>query len=336
MPRYNRIICPGSLVHVIARFVNSEFRIRSPMERTEYLGRLGAAILKSDWRLLSYAIMSSHIHWKSLAGRDPFMTIAAPVHGGFAQWLNRQSGRLGPVFANRPTTLGVDPTQAPRLLSYIHNNPVRAGLVNEPQASDWSSHQYYCGQKPVPEWLDVGLGLKLAGFSDNAQGRKAFHRYVLEQSSQPYDELISGSCLLRDRQQFRELLGSAIEVGYPRVNPQKREAVYPIVTFEGVPLGPCWDGPLTTVLQLVADETGIPVRVIQSQSRKRKVVAARRLFVLVARDQLGRTQTEVAAFLRISQTSASRLALRATERFCDLACRLAGRLMAAQKKAQKA
>ncbi len=336
MPRYNRIIRPGSVVHVIARFVNNEFLVRTATERAEYLNRLGAAIQKSDWRLLAYVVMSSHIHWKTLAGRIPFKSIAAPVHGGFARWLNRHRGRLGPVFADRPTTLTIDPIQAPRLISYIHNNPVRAGTVDGPLVSDWSSHRAYCGLEPVPEWLDVELGLKLAGFSNDDEGREAFHQCVLEQSLLPHDELISGTSLLRDRHHFRELLGAAIEVGYPRVDPHRREATYPIVSFEGVPLGPCWHRPLTDVLQFVADETGVPVHIIQSPSRRHEVVAARRLFVLMARDHLGRTQTEVAAHLRISQTSASRLATRADSNTCRLASRFAAQLLQEQEKAQKA
>jgi hypothetical protein len=104
MARYLRMIPAGSLVHVIVRFVNREFRICDAADRREYLRRLGDAVQRSDWRALAYGVMSSHGHLSMLAGLDPFERFSRPLHGGFATWLNARQKRLGPVFADRPKT----------------------------------------------------------------------------------------------------------------------------------------------------------------------------------------------------------------------------------------
>jgi hypothetical protein len=56
----------------------------------------------------SYAVMSSHIHLLLVAGTSTFDFLIRRAHSGFARWLNRRQGRLGPVFAQRPDTIDVD------------------------------------------------------------------------------------------------------------------------------------------------------------------------------------------------------------------------------------
>jgi hypothetical protein len=51
------------------------------------------------------------------------------------------------------------------LVSYVHCNPVRAGVVAAADESNWTSHRAYLGVARKPPWLDVQLGLDLCGFS---------------------------------------------------------------------------------------------------------------------------------------------------------------------------
>lgn len=53
-----RLHVPGTVVHMIARFVNRAFRVAGPQERTALLARIPAALQRSDWALLAYAVMS--------------------------------------------------------------------------------------------------------------------------------------------------------------------------------------------------------------------------------------------------------------------------------------
>jgi len=42
-------------------------------------------------------------------------------------------------------------------LRYVELNPVRAGLVKEPDQYPWSSAAVHCGTAPAEEWLDMEL-----------------------------------------------------------------------------------------------------------------------------------------------------------------------------------
>ena len=72
MPHFRRIIRPGALVHIISVFEGRASYVADDIERTEYLARVGAAFMRGDWRMICYAIMSTHVHLAAVAGTLPF------------------------------------------------------------------------------------------------------------------------------------------------------------------------------------------------------------------------------------------------------------------------
>lgn len=166
MPRKPRHTEPGTVYHLISRFVDRSWFFREDDERSYYLQLLGRALADSDWCSLGYALMSNHIHHAMVGGTDELHEWIRRVHSPFADWLNRKYRRIGTVFVRGPKQLAVDTDGVGRLLAYIHNNPVRAGLVSDAHQSNWTSHRAYLGFEPAPRWLRVGDGLALAGFHD--------------------------------------------------------------------------------------------------------------------------------------------------------------------------
>src|SRR4051812_12985770 len=174
MNRYARLDAPGAVVHMVSRFVGREFRLTEPRERAEYLTRAGLALMHSDWTPIAYVLMSTHVHWAMIAGRRPSSAFIQPLHSGFARWLNTEQQRIGPLFAGRHSTILCDEKHAVRLLAYLHNNPVRAGVVRDAADSTWSSHLDYLGERRPPAWLDVEAGMSLGGFAPSTAGRIGF------------------------------------------------------------------------------------------------------------------------------------------------------------------
>jgi len=182
MPRTARIPLPvGCLVHVWFRFVDGRFVLDDP-GRAEYLRRLVKALRSSGgWVLISYALMSSHVHLLLLVGEVPLGVWIQPAHVGFAQWINGTRREvhpktLGHVFGERPNDKPIPLERAGVEIAYHHNNPIEAGVVMCPSESTWTSHRAYVGAAtPIPG-LDVSRGLELSGFADDPDG---FHRFVV-------------------------------------------------------------------------------------------------------------------------------------------------------------
>lgn len=167
--RVPRFYAPGTVHHVIARLVDRKFFLDLPGARPRYLALLASSIAKSDWCCLGYALMSNHVHLLMLAGhQEPAMWLRR-VHSPFAFWLNQAHAGLGVIFAERPKLIIVEDHKVAPVLAYIHNNPVRAGLVASADGSKWTSHRAYIGADLAPTWLDVADGLARIGSPSTSQ-----------------------------------------------------------------------------------------------------------------------------------------------------------------------
>lgn len=326
MPHFRRIIRPGALVHIISVFEGRASYVADDIERTEYLARVGAAFMRGDWRMICYAIMSTHVHLAAVAGTLPFDELFRGAHSGYATWLNRKRGRKGHVFADRPDSPEVDLADVHRVVSYMHNNPVRAGVVRNAKASTWTSHRAYLGIEEAQRWLDVDLGLLLLGRENTLEDRNAFGKSIAEAVHDAEPPWLDRRAMAAHRRELRHELGVAIELTYPVVSRRRGTATYPILTDQGVRAKPGWIAGPGPVLDEICRHTGISLDVLQSSTRQRVVTRARKLAVLVYRQQFGCPLKEIAAWLGITGTAASRLASRIDVDVVTEAAEIANRL----------
>lgn len=329
MPRYRRQIAEGSLQHVISRFVQREFVLDLCGARTEYLARAAPALGRSGWDALAFALMSSHIHWALRAGTRPSAALVQPLHAGFARWVNRREGRLGPVFADRHRSLTFEGDTAAALLAYIHNNPVRAKMVSDPADSPWTSHRAYLGLSAPPPWLNVELGLHLCGFSSAPSGRLAFHEMVLRSKTEARRPDLSGDDLQARRRRARAEARRPVELATPTVSlvANQLEVRAAIVAPPDCPDRPRFRGGAERVLHAVAEVTQLPIVMIQSRNRARVLASARRLALVVWTQVLGRPAVEMTATLGIASSSGSELIRTAHPETMEEAKRIALRLV---------
>ena len=155
---------PRTIYHLISRFVAREWFIKTAGHRQAYSTLLARGLELTDWRCFSFAIMSNHVHLGLVAGTMPLADWLREVHGPFAELINEQRDRIGAVFARGPNLREVRADGVGRLISYLHRNPVRAGVAERAVDSDWTSHRAYARLAPPPPWLDVTLGTRLAGY----------------------------------------------------------------------------------------------------------------------------------------------------------------------------
>lgn len=194
MTRVARPHTPGFPHHLISRFQDRRFRLAGPRERAGYLESLRRASKAhpSIW-ICSYGGMSSHVHKVCLGENEPLGGFLHSLNTSFGLWLNKNDGGLGKVFAERPSSIPITTDEGlARAIAYIHNNPVRAGVVVCPSDTDWTSHRAFIGEAEPPGWLEVEWALAAIGYSSTPSGRAAFHDFVVSRSRFPRDPSISG------------------------------------------------------------------------------------------------------------------------------------------------
>ena len=282
--------------------------------RREYLSRLGVVLADSDWLLLWYALMETHVHLALIAGRSTLSSWIQPLHTGFAIWLNllgRQNGlrTRGPVFAGPPKTINFSDDKAGYLAAYLHNNPVRAGIVMNAADSTWTSHRAYLGLDPAPDFLHIDRGLELTGNENTLQGRLLFHEYVVSRGRDPRECQLSGGEIAAVRKAERQLRGPTVEMCTPYLSAESTRYETHIVPEAHVQ--DAFEGDTRQFLHSVAETTGVSVSQMQSRCRDRHTVSARRTAVLAWRI-LNRQTSEIAASLSIGVAAATQCAFHAT------------------------
>jgi REP element-mobilizing transposase RayT len=284
MSRVPRSIIPGLVYHLISRFVDREWFITHERERAHYLELLGNAVRKSDWRCLGYCVMSNHIHIPVVAGKHSLSSWIRRVHSPFADFMNKEHDRIGPLFVRGPRALETPSPEVRRLLAYVHNNPVRAKVVAKPADSRWTSHRAYLGLERPPAWLDVQLGLQLCGFADP----RSFDEFVTLHANDPAREALEPGAIESDMTPpFRE----AIEM-------RQRKSERPSAS---------------AVVEATASVLGISLASLCSARRADALGFAREVAVHCA-SVVGITGVAIADALQLSQSGASRALARAVER----------------------
>ena len=179
MARKPRIHLSGGLYHVIFRgnggqpvFLNDEDRYRFYLLLQEGTCRFG-------YRVYAFCLMTNHIHLALQVSDVPLSRGMQNLSFRYTRWINWRQKRTGHLFQGRYKAVLVDgDSYLLELVRYIHLNPVRAGMLKDPEEYPWSSHNAYLGKESLP-CLTIDSLLNHFGKSF-AEARENYRRFVLD------------------------------------------------------------------------------------------------------------------------------------------------------------
>ena len=137
------------------------------------------------WVCDASCLMANHSHLVLEALEPTLSRGMRQFNGVYTQQFNRHHGRVGHVFQGRYQAIFVD--REPYLLQlvrYVVLNPVRAGMVTNPEQWGWSSYQATVGQAYAPDGLATAWVLRQCG-TRRAQAHQRFARFVCDGQGQP-------------------------------------------------------------------------------------------------------------------------------------------------------
>lgn len=169
MARPLRIEYPGALYHVINRGHRKEKIFRRVADREVFLEKLIAVRRKFGIVVHAYCLMDNHFHLLIETPNGNLARAMHTFHASYANWFRIKYRLVGSVFQGRYKAVLVERDDyLVRLSAYIHLNPVRARLADEPEEYRWSSYgQYLSGE--ASELLSPATVLKYAGGPENYQ-----------------------------------------------------------------------------------------------------------------------------------------------------------------------
>jgi REP element-mobilizing transposase RayT len=121
--------------------------------RAQY-GLYGVVVERHGWKIHAHCLMRTHHHVLVEAPHDALVRGMHLLGTCQAMRLNLRRERFGHATAGRfgSTALHTHADVA-RVAMYIANNPVEAGVVDDPRSFDWSSHRATLGLEAAPAWL---------------------------------------------------------------------------------------------------------------------------------------------------------------------------------------
>ncbi len=179
MPRDRRIEYPDAIYHVMARGDRCEDIVVDDAGRQRFEETLQEAIEKTGWILYAWVLMSNHYHLVFRTPQPNFVKGMSWFQNAWTRRFNARHRMWGHLFGGRYKAIPVEEGDyLARLISYVHLNPVRAGLVRKTDGVEsyrWCSLADYA--KPMTArrgWVAVERGLAELDIPDTAAGRRRF------------------------------------------------------------------------------------------------------------------------------------------------------------------
>ncbi|MEW5817402.1 MAG: transposase [Spirochaetota bacterium] len=192
MARRPRIEFAGAVYHVISRGDHGEVIFGDDKDRGEFLRCMGEVCGRTGWFIHAFVLMSNHYHMLLETPEANLVAGMKWLQGTYTQRFNLRHGIRGHLFQGRYKALVVDGEGKGYFLqasSYIHLNPVRAGLVQADYSLGtyrWSSYPFYLVSRAKRlKWIYVDRVLgELGDHRDNERGRKIYGRYMEDLSKE--------------------------------------------------------------------------------------------------------------------------------------------------------
>ena len=146
MPRKARKAAASGVYHVMARGIDKMQLFLDDADNVQYLCYLNFC-QNNDFKILAYCLMGNHVHLLAQTNKQSCQQMETAMRSigiRYAAYYNRKYNRMGPIFQGRFASQPVESVgYFLRVLRYIHNNPLAAGIVTDLSDYVWSSYIDY-------------------------------------------------------------------------------------------------------------------------------------------------------------------------------------------------
>ena len=174
--RTPREVSHTGIYHVMARGNGKQEIFLDEVDNRYFLKLLIEAKNRHDSEIYAYCIMGNHYHLLVKSGN--LSDFCKEINQTYAHYYNAKNKTVGHVFQSRYKSFPVENGEyLTCVLRYIHNNPVKAGMVEHPKDYFWSSYKEYLSGEgltttgPILDLFDAKLPKareKFISFSETA------------------------------------------------------------------------------------------------------------------------------------------------------------------------
>ncbi|KSU60389.1 transposase [[Bacillus] enclensis] len=147
MARHARRKSSSGVYHVIVRGANRQEIFHDEEDRLKFLDILQKYKTKSGMAFYAWCLMGNHVHLLVKEGSESISIVMKRIGVSYANYYNWKYKTTGHLFQDRFKSENVETVgYLLTVTRYIHQNPVKAGIVEKPHHWQWSSCRGYYGQ----------------------------------------------------------------------------------------------------------------------------------------------------------------------------------------------
>ena len=181
MSRPYRLQSENCFYHITSRGDDRKKIFLNERDYEKFLEYISFAKAKYTFHVYAYCLMTNHYHLFLETIQANISKIMQYINGSYTTYYNIKRKRSGHVFQGRFKSIVVDKDSYFQELSrYIHLNPVKAKIVETPNAYRWSSYAGYLGEKDLI--LDQNRIQQCLGMDKNQ-----YRQFVLNGIDKPTD-----------------------------------------------------------------------------------------------------------------------------------------------------
>jgi REP element-mobilizing transposase RayT len=290
MARRPRLFAPGLLYHVIVRGNQRQKTFLDESDYQAYLERLGRYRRKFGHTIHAFCVMPNHVHLLVESSHEPLAKFMQGLQQSYSQYFNLRHRKTGHVFQGRYKAIVCQQDEyLLQLIRYIHLNPIRAGMVKEPEQYLYSGHRAYLEGKAT-EVIDPRKVLGLMG------GRARYRAFIRDGMKEGHKEEYYDV----EDQRFLGAVGFGEKLQDQHEEPRAKKR-----------------RPLDKIVGELGEEVGIDTTELKSAIRNWPVSKARTMigYVLVRRQ--GYALSEVARYFARDAATVGTLIGRLAERIAE-------------------
>ena len=138
MPRTARQKSESGIYHIMLRGADRRIIFSDDEDCTKFIETVARAKEISGFQLYAYCLMGNHVHMLLREGAEPLEKIFKRIGTSYVYYYNRKYDLYGHLFQDRFRSEQVDgDAYFESLLRYIFQNPMKAGLCEDPRDYPW-------------------------------------------------------------------------------------------------------------------------------------------------------------------------------------------------------
>jgi REP element-mobilizing transposase RayT len=149
----------SGIYHIMLRGINRQNIFEDEEDRYKLLEILRYFDTQEKYKVYSYCLMGNHVHLLLKEAEDSISDAVKRISSTYVLWYNKKYKRYGHLFQDRFKSEPVENlAYFLTVLRYIHQNPIKAGIVSNILETNWTSYYDYISEN---SFIDIDFALDI-------------------------------------------------------------------------------------------------------------------------------------------------------------------------------